>query len=110
MRLIPSLKQKKRYLVFEVQSSEKFALSEIKEEVENSLLLFLGQQGMARAEPIFIQERFNEATQRFVIKTSHKHVDEVKTALALSKKVKKVPVIIRSIITSGTLKKASAYL
>lgn len=110
MKLLPSLKSRKRYLVFEVQAAEKFTFQEIKEEVDKALLLFLGQLGLARAEPLFVTEKFRPETQRFILKVSPAAVDETKLALALSKKIKKTPVIIRSIVTSGTIKKASTYL
>lgn len=110
MHLLPSLCQKKRYLVFEVISKEKFSYPEIREEAEKALTSFLGQLGLSQASPHFLPEKFNQDKQRFLLKVSHKYVDEVKAALTLSKKIKNTPIIIRSIITSGTLKKASAYL
>lgn len=110
MKLLPSLKQKKRYIVFEILSSKKFSFPEIKEEVESTLLLFFGQWGLAKSSPLIIKEKFNPEKQRFVIKINHKFIDELKAALTLSKKIKNTPVIIKSVITSGTLKKASSYL
>ncbi len=110
MKLLPSLKQKKRYVVFEVLSSKKFSFPEIKEEVEAALLRFFGQWGLAKSAPVLIKEKFNAEKQRFAIKINHKYIDELRAALTLSKKIKNTPVIIKSIITSGTLKKASSYL
>ncbi len=110
MKLLPSLKQKKRYVVFEILSSKKFSFPEIKEEVESTLLLFFGQWGLAKSSPLIIKEKFNPEKQRFVIKINHKFMDELRAALTLSKKIKNTPVIIKSVITSGTLKKASSYL
>lgn len=110
MRLLPSLRQKKRYVVIEIISAKKFSFPEIKEEVDKILLLFWGQLGLSRAAPILLKEKFNQQTQHFIIKVNHKYVDELKTALTLSKKIKNIPIILRSVITSGTLKKASSYL
>ncbi len=110
MGLLPALRQKKRYIVFEVKSSRPFSFPEIQEEVENALQLFLGQLGLAKASPLLLKETFQARKQRFIVKVSHKYVDELKAALTLSKKIKNTPVIIRSIITSGTLKKARSYM
>lgn len=110
MRLLPSLRQKKRYVVFEIISDTSFSFADIQEEVQSALSSFLGQLGIARASPLIVKERFNAQKQRFVIKVNNAHVDELKTALALSKKIKNTAVIIRSITTSGTLKKAGLYL
>ena len=110
MKLLPALKQKKRYLVFEVIADKSFSFSYISEQIEKDLLLFWGHLGLSRAVPMFVKEKFNKNTQRFLIKVNHKHVDELKAALALSKSIKNTSTIIKSIVTSGTLKKASTYL
>ncbi|MBS3166343.1 hypothetical protein J4444_04430 [Candidatus Woesearchaeota archaeon] len=104
MHLLPSLKQKKRYIVFKIKSAQQFTFPEIREEVDKALLLFLGQLGVAKAAPMHLPERYNHNT--FVLKVSNKYVDEVKSALILIKKIKNSPIILQSVITSGTLKKA----
>ena len=106
MKLLPALKQKKRYVVLEIVSDTNFSLAEIRKEVDNALLLFLGQLGLSKAVPLFIKAKNN----KFIMKVNHKWVDELKSALILIKKIKNKSVIIKSIITSGTVKKASAYL
>ena len=108
MKLLPSLKQKKRYIVFEILSEQKFTFPEVKEEVERALLLFLGQLGIAKTSPMLIREKYKN--NKFIIKINHKYVDEVKAALTLSKTIKNTPVIIKSVITAGTIKKASEYV
>ncbi len=110
MKLLPSLKQKKRYVVFEIISDKKYSFPEIREAVEEALQFFFGHLGLAKSSPLLIGEKFNAEKQRFIVKVNHKYVDELKAALALSKKIKNTPIIIKSIITSGTLKKAGSYL
>tara|TARA_Y100000310_G_C20471506_1_gene710287 strand:- start:106 stop:432 length:327 start_codon:yes stop_codon:yes gene_type:complete len=108
MKLLPSLKQKKRYVVFEVATDKTFSVKEIKEAVEFALKDFLGQWGLAKSSPMFLKEKCKN--NKFIIKVNHKYVDEVKSALILIKKIKNTPVIVKSVITSGTLKKASLRL
>lgn len=110
MKLLPTLKQKKRYVVFEVMGDKKFSFSEIKAEAEKVMKEFWGQLGLGKASPQFITEKFNPKTQRFMLKVNHKHVDELKAALTLAKSIKNTPIILKSVITSGTIKKASTYL
>lgn len=112
MKLLPSLKQKKRYLVFEVRSEEnkKFSLTEIEKEVNQALFSFLGCLGLAKAAPLFLKDYFNFSKQRFLLKVNRPAVAEVKVALSLIKSIKKKKVIISSLITSGTLKKAAFKL
>tara|TARA_Y100000310_G_scaffold232565_1_gene235414 strand:- start:57 stop:377 length:321 start_codon:yes stop_codon:yes gene_type:complete len=106
MKLLPALKQKKRYVVLEIVSDTNFTLAEIRKEVDNALLLFLGQLGLSKAVPLFIKAKNN----KFIMKVNHKWVDELKSALILIKRIKNKSVIVKSIITSGTLKKASTHL
>lgn len=108
MGLLPSLKQKKRYVVFSVISKGNFTLGEISDAVEKALLHFLGEFGVAKASPMMIKEKFKN--QKFIIKVNHHAVDECKTALMLITKIKNEPVVMRSVTTSGTLKKASQAL
>ncbi len=108
MKLLSSLKQKKRYIVFEVESSKKFSFSELKDSIETALADFLGQLGLSKSSPMLIKEKFKD--NKFIIKVNHVYVDECKAALLLIKKIKNMPIIIKSLAVSGTLKKASNHL
>ena len=108
MKLRPSLRQKKRYLAFELISSRAFPFADVEKEVFASLHHFLGDLGMAKAAPMLVKEKYKN--QKFIIKVNHTAVDECKAGIMLLRKVKEFPVIPKSIITSGTLKKASSYL
>jgi ribonuclease P/MRP protein subunit POP5 len=108
MKLLPALKQKKRYIVFEIVSSAKFSLKDIDKAVSESLLQFLGEFGVAKAAPMLIKEKIG--SNKFILKVNHKYIDELKAAMMLTKKISATPVVIKSIITSGTLKKAGTYL
>jgi len=110
MKLLPALRQKKRYLVFEILSDKKFSLSDIESEVDQALLSFLGQLGISKAAPLFLRERFNQNKQRFILKTNHSYVNETKSALILIKKIKNTPIIIKSLTVSGTIKQANQKL
>jgi len=109
MKLNPTLRQKKRYVLFEVQSLTHFSMSEVKEEVEQALQRFFGIWGMAYASPQFVSESFQDKTQRFVVKVNHTFVDELRMGIILSKNIKNTPVLIRSLLTSGTLKTIRKY-
>ena len=84
LKLLPSLKEKKHYLVF---SGEK-------EKVEKSLLEFLGILGFAKANPVIVEIKKNYGILSF----NSKYADEIRTAFAFSN--------IRTLGISGTIKKA----
>jgi|SRR3989338_3919184 len=105
MHLLPSLRQKKRYILFEIISKENFSFPEVKKSVDEALLRFLGEFGIAKAAPLLLGERYKNNC--FILKVRHTAVDEVKAAIILIKSIKNTPVIIRSKRVSGTLKKIS---
>jgi len=108
MGLLPSLRQKKRYILFKIEAPLQFSFEEVKAEIEKVLFQFLGEFGVAKAAPMFVKEKYTQ--NQFILKVRHTCVDETKAALILIKKIKNTPVILRSIITSGTLKKVSGYI
>lgn len=106
--MMPVLKEKKRYLLFEVISPVKFSAEEVKSAVEDGLKCFLGELGMAKAGAIFISEKWDPARQRGLLRVSHKMVDEAIAALILIKSIKNKEVIFRSIKVTGTVKKSKS--
>lgn len=108
MKLLPSLKQKKRYIVFEIISKSIFSSKDIEESILKGLKSFLGEFGLAKAKPLFLLNKTKN--NKFMLKVNSDSVDLIKSALTLIKTIKNEPVIIKSITTSGTIKKASLYL
>ncbi len=105
--LLPSLRERKRYVVFEVISKNpiKYAKS-LAKAIEQSMLSLAGSLGLSRAGLIFLNDKYDTRTQRGVVRVSHTSVDELKCALALTQSVDREAVIIRSVGVSGILKKA----
>jgi RNase P/RNase MRP subunit POP5 len=90
--ILPSLKEKKRYILYE----GKLSRNAIKQGIKD----FIGEYGMAKAGIMFIKSKNNKG----IIKTNVKWLEQVKTALSLMKtRVKPVKV-------SGTLKKLKLNL
>lgn len=106
MKLMPSLRPKKRYVLFQLIADQKFTLVEVKEEVERCLTSFFGQLGLSKAGIMFIEEQFDAENQKFLLKVDNKYVDELISALILSKSIKNTPIIIKSVRVSGTINKA----
>lgn len=110
MKLKPSLKERKRYLVVKVISKKKFRYKDIQNGVEKVLKEFLGTLLLSRASPMLLKEKFNEEYQTLIIKVNNKYVNELKAAIALIKEINNEKVIVKSVVCSGTLKKATTYL
>ncbi len=105
--LLPSLKQKKRYVVFEIISKNNINYKDVKDNVKSVLLLFLGELGYAKAGIMFIDKKFKFPYG--MIKVNHKHVDELKAGLTLVKEINNKKVTTKSVVTSGTINKLSKY-
>jgi RNase P/RNase MRP subunit POP5 len=110
MKLKPSLREKKRYLVIKVISKEKFSYNVIKSALEEKMKEFLGTLLLSKASPILLKEKFNKENQTLIIKINNKYVNELKASLTLVKEVGDKKVIVKSVVCSGTLKKATTYL
>jgi len=105
--LLPSLREKKRYLVFEIISKTNIPnFLIIKSAILESCLRFLGESGVAKAGILVLPDKFNPETQKGIMRISHTMVHEVRASLALIQKIDGQDVIVRSLGLSGILKKA----
>ena len=107
--ILPSLREKKRYLAFEVISKEKINDADsVSSAIWSCSLQFSGQLGAAKAGIMVLNNKWSPQLQRGIIKVSNKHVDAVKAALAFAGKIDGKDVIFRSIGVSGILNKAES--
>lgn len=105
--ILPSLREKKRYIVFEIISKEKISyINDVSNAIVQSSLQFLGRLGAAKAGIMVLNNKWNPALQRGIIKVSNKHVDAMKAALTFVSKIASTEVIFRSLGVSGILRKA----
>ena len=105
--LLPTLKEKKRYLAFEIISKSKItAFSEVSKAIWGSTLSFAGTKGAAKMGIWVLAEKYNTMKQKGLIRVEHKGMDELKASLSLINQIEQQPVIVRSIGASGILAKA----
>ena len=100
--VLPSLREKKRYVAFEVISREKIRdVNSVSNTISGCVLRFLGQLGAAKAGIMVLSNKWDAETQRGIIKVSHKYADKVRVALMLIKNF-----VVETKGISGTIKKA----
>jgi RNase P/RNase MRP subunit POP5 len=100
------LRERKRYLAFEVVSSRPIAdFSKISSSVNNTALGYLGQLECAKAGIMLLKETYDEKRQRAIIRVSNKYLDKMRAVLALVKEADGQNVILRSTGVSGMLTK-----
>ncbi len=99
--LRPSLREKKRYVVFEALPKKRLSVAHIAKTINLSILQYIGTKGSARAGAIVLNEKYNQNTQRGIIKVAHDSVDDLKAALTLNEDI-----TFQVLGVSGILKKA----
>ena len=107
--LLPSLKEKKRYLAFKILSESAIGSSgQVSKAIWDHSLGFLGELGCAEAGIILLQDKYNKGAQTGIIRVNHKHVDKMKSALMTIKSIEGKDVIVYTTGVSGILKKVAA--
>lgn len=104
--LLPTLREKKRYLVFEVVSERKLAWEAVRSAVESGVLRHIGELGYARAGVQLLPEHWHAQSSRGMLRVSHTSLGEVRSSLGLVREAGGVPVIVRSVGASGILGRA----
>jgi len=105
--VLPSLREKKRYLVFNIVSKKNIkSFSEVSELVWQASLRFLGEIETAKAGIWVLPDKWNPKKQKGIIKVNNNYLDKLKTALALIKSFKRQQIIVKSVGVSGMINKA----
>ena len=105
--ILPSLREKKRYLAFEIISRERIGeLNAVSNAVYSASMQFMGYLEAAKAGVMMLSNKWNQNTQRGIIKVGHRHADAMKASLAFISRIENKEVICRSLGVSGILKKA----
>jgi len=106
--LLPSLKEKKRYIVFEIISKTKVSFSAVRSNIEDSFLRLNGLIGAGKTGLMFLKDWENN---KGIIRVNNKYVDSLKSCFCVLRKVNKDEIILRTVGVSGTLKQArSKYM
>ena len=103
-----SLRDKKRYLVFELISEKNLRESEVSFELKNHLMKLFGSLGLSKMNYQFIL--FNEKSSKGILKCRHTALGDLKAGILLLKEVNGINVIPKTIKTSGTVKKAKTFV
>ncbi|MBU0757506.1 MAG: ribonuclease P protein component 2 [Nanoarchaeota archaeon] len=104
--LLPTLKEKKRYVVFEVISKSDFDKEKLFSAIQDSLLRLIGTLGAGQAGLSIIKKRYDEGKKRGIAKVNNLFVDKFRMAMALIKEIDGKKVIVRTVGVSGILKQA----
>lgn len=109
MKPIPkSMRGKKRYVLFELVSDERFDEEEVKKALWKTILQLFGELGAAKQKFWFV--KWSKPKQRGIVRCALEHTDEVKTGLLFLKEISGKSVVPRTLLTSGNIKKLKEKL
>lgn len=104
--LKPSLKEKKRYLVYEVKSLHSLNMKSFQDDLIKRINELLGVFMPAGILPI----KFDAKTKKGIIRVNNTALDYVRSTFVLIEEINNTQVTINTIGVSGILKKAKEYL
>ncbi|MBN1377235.1 hypothetical protein JW949_02780 [Candidatus Woesearchaeota archaeon] len=105
--LLPTLKEKKRYIVYRIISERKIN-KDVSKDIIDKINSYLGVFEGAKAG--IMNVTYNKNKQAGILKVSNKKLKETKSSISLINELNKQKVIITNIYVSGILKKAKNKL
>ena len=110
-KLPPSLRTKKRYIVFEIISEHPVEYIDFVNAFWDSMLSLSGELGSSENNVWIIQNLYDKKNQRGVIRCRHDRVEYVRSSLASMQIIGESKSIVRIPGVTGTVKSArSKYL
>lgn len=100
--LKPSLREKKRYLVYEILSEGNIGYKELKEEIAEKFKEYFGNFTLSKANLDFVEFQKN----RGIIKLNNKYLDYLRASFCFVRKINKEGVLLRSLGVSGMINKS----
>ena len=97
--LLPTLKENKRYFLYQVETEGNLKVST--KMIETELRNFIGDLGLAKAGLKFIEMRNNKG----ILQVNNTYMHEVRAGLALINKIGNNKINIRTLKVSGVLNK-----
>src|SRR3989304_6462706 len=102
--LMPTLREKERYVAFQVISEETITYSDLEAAVWNTMLDFFGEYGTSKTSVWLIKNLYDEQKQIGVIRCNNKSVQEILAALGIITRLGDIRVIFKILKVSGTIK------
>lgn len=102
--LLPTLREKERYVAFQIISEEPVIYSDIEAAIWNTMMDFFGEMGTSTTSMWLIKNLYDEQKQVGVIRCNHESVPLLLTTLGLIERLGDVRVIVKISKVSGTIK------
>ncbi|MFT4304051.1 MAG: Rpp14/Pop5 family protein [Candidatus Woesearchaeota archaeon] len=101
----PSLKEKKRYVVFSVIAKSPINQERVFKEIQESCLKFMGILSFSKAGLIILKNQYDSSINCGILRINNRYVDHLKVSLMMITKIDGIEVNIIVKGVSGILKK-----
>lgn len=105
-RIKPSQKPKRRYIAFEVDTTARPSAAEVNGAVHDAVKALYGLVGTANLEAYVVKEKWDEQGKRGLLRVNRKYAKDAITALIYVRKIGQSSANVRTLKTSGSIKKA----
>lgn len=102
--LMPTLRQKKRFILVKIESMQKLEFKELSENIVDEIIIYLGAIEFAKSGIWILRDKYNFEKQEFLIRCSLKTKDKLLGTLCLINKLGKEKVKLNVLRVSGTIK------
>lgn len=102
--LIPVLRQKKRFIRFQIISEKKFTFEEFEKDYQKFLLEFMGIIEFGKAGVWILKDKFNPKENQFILRCNNKYEKTICALTCLIYQINNFKVNITPKKISGTLK------
>ncbi len=102
--LPPTLRERKRYILFQVISEEPIVYEDLEQAIWNQFLDTFGELGVSRLDMRIIRNLYSQEKQTCVISCNNTAVQQVIAGLGLLSRLGDSRIIIKILKVSGTIK------
>jgi ribonuclease P/MRP protein subunit POP5 len=104
--LKPTLREKERYVAFQVisEEGEEFNYSDLEAAIWNTMLDFLGEEGVSKTSVWLMKDCWDPKTQKGILRCNNKSVQEVIASLGLIDRLGDNRITFKILRVSGTIK------
>jgi len=103
LKKLPSMKGKKRYIIFRIHTDMELDFENVKNSIWNSLTEWIGEADLGKANVAVIRNLWNSKEYTGFIQCNSKYVDAIKVGLSLIHHVGDAKVIFQTMRVSGTI-------
>lgn len=102
--LPPTLREKKRYIAFQIISEEPISYSDLESAIWNTMLDFLGEYGVSKTSVWLLKECWDEKKQTGIIRCNHLSVQKILASLGMVQRLGDNRTTFKILKVSGTMK------